>query len=124
MIPTPQCLCQLQIGLLNSQQAELILSGIGLLIKHGVDHALAAKMAQGSEEADFAQPNLITLTVVLGTMPPVCLKGSKLLAIAFCANALAADITSDVYDRFRRWSIGMLHGQYLQLRAGGGHPNL
>jgi hypothetical protein len=77
-------------------------------------------MAQGSEEAEFAQTNLITLTIVFGNMPPVCLKGSKLLATAFYASALAADITGDVYDRFRRLINDVLHGQYLQRRAEGG----
>lgn len=74
-------------------------------------------MAQGSEEAEFAQTSLLTLTIVFGTIPPVCLKGSKLFAITFHTRALAADITGDVYDRFRRLSNTVLHGQYLQQRS-------
>ncbi|MCV6347856.1 hypothetical protein, partial [Pseudomonas aeruginosa] len=53
-------------------------------------------------------------------LPPVCLKGSKLLTITFNASALAANITGNVYDRFNRLSGSVLHDQYLlrRLRKG------
>ncbi|MGE2572825.1 hypothetical protein [Pseudomonas aeruginosa] len=64
--------------------------------------------------------NLVALAIMLGAIPPVCLKGSKLLTITFNASALAANITGNVYDRFNRLSGSVLHDQYLlrRLRKG------
>ncbi|VZR86912.1 hypothetical protein PERCYII29_2952 [Pseudomonas aeruginosa] len=68
----------------------------------------------------LAKMNLVALAIMLGAIPPVCLKGSKLLTITFNASALAANITGNVYDRFNRLSGSVLHDQYLlrRLRKG------
>jgi hypothetical protein len=66
--------------------------------------------------------NFVAFTIMPGAIPPVCLKDSKLLAIALHTSALAADITSDVYDCFNRLSGSVLHGSAPPVAVEKGYP--
>lgn len=79
-----------------AHQTELILIGVKLIIKHGVNHSLPTQHGQRSEKAGLAEVNLITLTIMLGTIAPTRLKNAKLLAIALNTCALATSVTGNV----------------------------
>ncbi|MBJ7547766.1 hypothetical protein JHC42_13045, partial [Pseudomonas sp. OA3] len=95
-------------------KAELIVSPIGILIEHGVDHTLAAETTQRSEKAGLTEMHLITLAIMLGAIPPMSLKGSKLETMTFNVSTLTTHITGNVCDRFTRQHNNMLHEQHLQ----------
>lgn len=46
--------------------------------------------------------HLITLAIMLGAIPPVSLKGSKLETMTFNVSTLTTHITGNVCDRFTR----------------------
>ncbi|MOA44822.1 hypothetical protein D3C78_1671500 [compost metagenome] len=57
--------------------------------------------------------DFIPLAIMLGAIPPVRLKSSKLEPITFNASALATDITGNVCDRFSWQNNNMFHDQHL-----------
>lgn len=60
--------------------------------------------------------HLITLAIMLGAIPPMSLKGSKLETMTFNVSTLTTHITGNVCDRFTRQNNNMLHEQHLQRR--------
>jgi hypothetical protein len=92
-------------------KAELINYSIKALIEHGVDHALSTQVTQCVEKAWLTKVDLIMLSIMLGVITPTGLQSSKLLAITVHTSALAANVTSNIYDRFNRHSSKVLHGQ-------------